>query len=728
MAAALGNLSPLITASAAGGSVQSHGIFLLGSVPATNAAALPKGTWFTPTWPQALIGAYGIKNPGTASPLGPSGFLNNSATVNAIFQPGGFGFNATWPQNFLGTVGLKQVGTVWATGPLGLFFDGKPLNQATLPGSDPGLAPLSGAITLAPSGVRIAGNATAFGPYGSLLNGGTLNQALLRGDDPGLMPLSGARFQGSHGPVKVPSSAVLGNAGLSYLYGVVIVGVLPTYNAIDTGRAALRKIFSQVDKAGAANRLVYTTKDSAGSTLRIAFKVVDSGAVKQSKTFSGKDNATVANYAAIRTQDSGACFWGLTRYRDADSSAAILYNSFTHADTGRALNKATFAQTDISSVSNRAIFKSANSGINTLNAAFSPIWPQPFISRAGLKLTGTAAPIGPLGPLNNTAILNAANLKGGFGFNVTWPQNFLGKVGLKASATASATGSLGVLFNGQHLNLAGFWYSQDGGFSVFKNTFRDQDAGSASFRFTFAANDSGSNSQPALYHCTDRGRTAGLFVRHSQDVGACLQAQAGLAGYLLYRGIDTAPDFTAAPWQTFTAPPFTTPALATGHSYQFALKRRNEFGIVSAPGTIWTATPGNPAIKPAAPTAITIKPAAGGTVSISALYDWRADGGSAADKFLIYLRSDGSNPNPATDTPTVIPAWHGAASATLNWQSPATIEGATVKALVRTRRSGSGGADSTNTGIVSAIATFIGPTGLKGIIIEEPGIGESEGF
>lgn len=259
-------------------------------------------------------------------------------------------------------------------------------------------------------------------------------------------------------------------------------------------------------------------------------------------------------------------------------------------------------------------------------------------------------------------------------------------------------------------------------------TYQATQRGTANLYAVYQSQNTATANAYTTYTTINQGVTHGIYVYQAQQKGVARLAQVGLDAYLLYRGIDTAPDFTAEPWQTFTAPPFTTPALDTGHSYHFVLRKRNQYGIMSQNVTAWIATPNNPAIKPTAPTDIKITASASGKVTIAAVYDWRADNSNAGDSFLIYCRMDGTEPNPATDTPVNVSVWKGSAYATLNWLSPAYTDGATIKALVRIRRSGVGGADSINTTSVSTVATTTSAATIKGVVIDAPNIGNNVGF
>ena len=187
--------------------------------------------------------------------------------------------------------------------------------------------------------------------------------------------------------------------------------------------------------------------------------------------------------------------------------------------------------------------------------------------------------------------------------------------------------------------------------------------------------------------------------------------------YRLYRGVDAAPDFDAPAWQTFRTLPQSF-ALAPSHTYRLVLRRANLYGLESANLREWTITldAGGAAVAtpPSAPEGLAVAAAAGRTVLVTARYAYGLDGANQADKFLVYLTSNGVDPDPAVDTATPVTMRKADGFAKLKWTSPAYSEGATVKVLLRTRRSGGGimppAGDSASTNIETATATAIGPS------------------
>jgi len=183
-----------------------------------------------------------------------------------------------------------------------------------------------------------------------------------------------------------------------------------------------------------------------------------------------------------------------------------------------------------------------------------------------------------------------------------------------------------------------------------------------------------------------------------------------LARLELYRGVDAAPDLSGSPYELPASLPHVTAAQAAGHTYQFVLRKRNRWNLVSQnvrPTTIVVGAGGNELTAPSAPTRIEVTPAAGGTILVVARYGYSADGVSQADTWLIYLTTDGSTPDPATDTPVEVDMLKTDGVAKLSYTTAAQANGTTVKAIVRVAR---GTVESTNTTVYTAIAETTGPT------------------
>ncbi len=228
--------------------------------------------------------------------------------------------------------------------------------------------------------------------------------------------------------------------------------------------------------------------------------------------------------------------------------------------------------------------------------------------------------------------------------------------------------------------------------------------------------------------------TPGLFVlrgydsyftvtpgKHSYALGVTLFAFGltrvanDLTQYELYRGVDGDVDFST-PWETFTSFPHTTAALDVGHVYKFVLRKRNNYNLVSQNVKAWEVTTdatGSAELDPPSSPVSTLTATEGGKVLVNSVYDYFADADDQADQWLIYLTSDGSDPDPETDTPIVSSLVKCDGLGRLEYLSSAFTEGATIKVIVRVRRS-SGLVDSTNTNILSVSATLLGPDEPQG--------------
>ena len=210
-------------------------------------------------------------------------------------------------------------------------------------------------------------------------------------------------------------------------------------------------------------------------------------------------------------------------------------------------------------------------------------------------------------------------------------------------------------------------------------------------------------------------------------VGLHSSEDASLDRYELYVGQDAEPDFSASPAATSASLPITH-ALAAPSSgtrrYVLVTRRRNRWGLVSqnqreddsrteliiaADGTA-TAAP------PSAPEQIEADPAAGGGARLTALYEYGPDGDNAADQWRYYLTTDGTDPDPATDTPTDVEMLKVDGLAKLDTTTAQQSDGTTIKVLVRTRRT-SDGVESTNTSSVQITADAQGPAATDQALI-----------
>jgi hypothetical protein len=207
----------------------------------------------------------------------------------------------------------------------------------------------------------------------------------------------------------------------------------------------------------------------------------------------------------------------------------------------------------------------------------------------------------------------------------------------------------------------------------------------------------------------------GLRQRYLHQLrGRYRMAQDALAQYELFQGVDENPDFTAAPYETFASLPHTTAALAAGHTYAFVLRKRNQFNLSSQNVAAWILVvnaSGNESQRPSAPSVQLIGQAVGGRARITANYDYLVDLEAVrATTWSVWLTSNGTDPDPENDTPVYTGAMQFVdGQAKLDYTSAACSHGATLKAIVRTRRAGPPVVDSANTTIMSITADAVGP-------------------
>lgn len=202
-------------------------------------------------------------------------------------------------------------------------------------------------------------------------------------------------------------------------------------------------------------------------------------------------------------------------------------------------------------------------------------------------------------------------------------------------------------------------------------------------------------------------------------------ANDALARYELFVGQDGPPDFGAAPFETFTVLPHVTAPLAAPPSgtrfYHLVVRRRNRWGLSSLNVTEFVvevnAAGAEVAAPPSEPTGVRADAAAGRTVRVRAVYDYPVDGEDQADAFLVYSRSNGTDPDPAVDTPLEVAMGKADGVARLDVGIGPFTEGATVKVIVRVRRNGSPDVDSRSLSVVSAVATAAGPAAVEMAVV-----------
>lgn len=197
-----------------------------------------------------------------------------------------------------------------------------------------------------------------------------------------------------------------------------------------------------------------------------------------------------------------------------------------------------------------------------------------------------------------------------------------------------------------------------------------------------------------------------------------------LENLLIYRGVGAEPDFTAPPFETSTitidaegrvhVDSHQTAALPPDATYFFVSRVRDKYGLISQniDSTRIEIDAGGDEVEvsPSAPEEPTLEPGAAGIVTVGALYQSFLDGDNAADTWLIYLTSDGSTPDPDVDTPIEVVMVFAGGLARLAYDSEAFSDGATIKVIIRTRRTGA--ADSINVNVLTTTASTSGSTAI----------------
>ena len=190
-----------------------------------------------------------------------------------------------------------------------------------------------------------------------------------------------------------------------------------------------------------------------------------------------------------------------------------------------------------------------------------------------------------------------------------------------------------------------------------------------------------------------------------------------LEGYQVYARVGADPDSAVDVPQTFGALPISNYVLNQVEGvHHILVRRRNRYGLQSenlVTAYVELDDEFKPITRrPSSPRGTSLTPSAGGTMIVEARYIRGADNSPIedrrADTWQIYVRSNGTDPDPDVDTPTEVEMIDVDGVPRLRWTSPAYANGATIKVIVRTARSGDG-RDDGNLDIMTATATADGP-------------------
>lgn len=216
--------------------------------------------------------------------------------------------------------------------------------------------------------------------------------------------------------------------------------------------------------------------------------------------------------------------------------------------------------------------------------------------------------------------------------------------------------------------------------------------------------------------------TATLLSVNGRITGLYRVSDPTLDRYEIFRGVDGAAiDFDAAPWHTAASLPATFAAPAAAHRYEFVVRKRSAYNASSqnkdAHLLDLDGSGNERAVPPSDPTEAGIAAAAGAFTLVRASYTYEPDGDDQADTWVVYLRSNGTDPDPTIDTPYTEAMSTVDGTARLAYSAGPFGEGDDVRVIVRTRRGGTPDVDSTNDDVYTATATFVGPDAVDGVAL-----------
>lgn len=155
-------------------------------------------------------------------------------------------------------------------------------------------------------------------------------------------------------------------------------------------------------------------------------------------------------------------------------------------------------------------------------------------------------------------------------------------------------------------------------------------------------------------------RPGTLVTRYQRYPGRYRIADTALILYELYIGVDAEPDLTLAPDATSATLPFSEVVAIPGsgeRTFYSVVRKRNEYNLLSLnrySRKITIDSAGALVVQvPTAPADGTLEDYAGGKLTVTAHYftTWDAD---PADTWLIYSRSNGTDPDTGIDTPAEV--------------------------------------------------------------------------
>jgi len=247
-------------------------------------------------------------------------------------------------------------------------------------------------------------------------------------------------------------------------------------------------------------------------------------------------------------------------------------------------------------------------------------------------------------------------------------------------------------------------------------------------RRTIGASASASSMEKVIIHWKAL-QSPGVITSQGQLRGAYQIAEASLPEVVVFISTDAIPDITGTPDKTIASFPgnVDSDAVSADDEYFVVAQLQDAYGLRTRAFDIDSIIVGASfeelPVPPSGPSTVSAVPVAAGKVNIRAAYSRRQESpipatanALAADTWLLYITTDGVDPDPDVDVPTEVAMNDDGNQEFLDFTTGAQTDQTEVKVIVRTRRSGTPDADSTNTTVFSATAAIFGPLAPHGAV------------
>ncbi len=198
----------------------------------------------------------------------------------------------------------------------------------------------------------------------------------------------------------------------------------------------------------------------------------------------------------------------------------------------------------------------------------------------------------------------------------------------------------------------------------------------------------------------------------------------------IWIGLGALPDFEAAPDETWTGATHTTSlGLTLPATVWAAFRTQNAWGMWGIPTTPvrYDIDAGGDVaqVAPIAPTDVSVGQTSGNLPTVGAIYDADADGDSRAALWVIWMETDGTDPDGSGTPAGYVRMLNNAAVDDLAWISDgaALMDGTPVSVLVRTRRLDSAGGTAFSPDVIQLDDTNTGPLKVDADISDWPASG-----